>query len=401
MLSTFDEGYARAEGLPVRLIGLGLVASDWTFTDRTLRDARAGDWVTVTDDAGREERLIVSERDEGTGTVKLVDPDAPETNGFTLDGTPDASDTVSDGNFVEVTLPGDVADHYSIAGDHPATVTPYVITEDVTLSDRVANTTISVSNADSYTPGLVVGMGDCLWTIDGDGVDGEAGTLTISPLVNGADYPGYDCSDLSGGTSSFEAGTVLTRTVPSAVAEGGCPDPSKKTEEKLPQGCVETPLGDLWTGTFGQSKTDLLDDVLAGEGAYYSDGDWPTTVNGLTWIDGARTQGKNNELCGEGIVILNTGSSLSDQPDRINLTTADCDFQGVLYVIGKLKLVGNLDNFSGAVLTEGPGDTEVQGTGDKALFDPIVVRNVLDYLPTVSESKGLVGMIANSYRFGR
>lgn len=332
-----------------KLVGRGLNADDWLFEDRLLSDSRVGEYVIRED--GKKYRVEVR---HGDGAYDLFD--------------------MEDGTVSE-----------NVGPNTPVTLLPFALTETVDLVDAVTPTTLKVTNTDLYRVGTEIAVGSGVGTI----TEVRAGEVVVN-------WDGVIPS------SDLLEGSPIRKIVPSAIAEGGCPDPdSSHYDEKLPQGCFEEDLGDLWANTFAGATKTQLRDIAVSEGSYYSGGDWPSSVSGMTWIDGAKTKGKNNALCGDGIVVLNTGSAIDEETDSINLTTSDCEFEGVLYVIGQLRLVGNLDNMAGAIVVEGPGQTTVQGTGDKSLYDPVAIRRALESLPPITVENGLLATIPNSVRFGR
>ena len=371
------------------LIGLEDDDASWRFS-ATLSRAREGDFLQMDrDDDGADELYRVTAFDEDSGTFTLL-----ERPGGTV-GVPEV-----DGTLPVTLIPFGVGRPVGSVGTPP----PYA------LADRPAK--IMVTNGEVFTPGTqirIAGIGglDNIGEVTEDGWDPDTGELSVS----------WDCVGCTW-TNGVAEGTPVRKLVLSAIAEGGCP--TNDVEAKLPQGCEDSgdgvDLGDLWAETFGGLSKIELRDIANGDfepldypewtdvdGSYYTDGDWPEEVHGLTWIDGAQTRGKNNELCGSGIVVLNTGASLDElADDRINLTTADCDFTGILFVIGQLKLVGNLDNFSGAVFVEGPGGiTEVQGNGDKALYDPIAIREALEALPPEIAFEGIFAALPSTWRISQ
>lgn len=363
-----------------RLVGLDADEASWTF-DATLAQARLGDYVVL-----ENERYRLTDITSGTYTLSpLRTGVAPRYE--------EASEPVE-------LIPFAVGRPIDAPGANPP---PYT----------AAPSSLYVTNGEIFLPGEEIRVQRSGSTVDNIGIVGPNGWNPDTGLLD-VQWPG-------GWLGEVAEGTPVRKVVLSAIAEDGCPADKTFTDDKLPQGCEDrddgVDLGDLWLATFGGiSKTDLRAIAMGDETvlakypdydgvptAHYQGGAWPSAVTGLTWIDGAQTQGKNNQLCGSGIVVLNTGASLDDDPDaRINLTTADCDFSGILYVVGQLKLVGNLDNFSGAIFVEGPGGiTEAEGTGDKSLYDPIAIREALDLLPRVLVFEGLFQARPSTWRLAQ
>lgn len=391
-----------------RLIGLSEDEADWKFS-ATLGQAQDGEYVEIGsgDDLSRYRVSVQA----GQYSLDLV-------SGAGFNPSDSFGEPICDIDDID-------ADRMECPLSLPVTLIPYAVTESygapvparIFVTNTEPYTARSVEADGSVTPGTSVWLGGTTHE------DSNRGTV-VAIGVDESDRPFLEV-EWSPSPSGVEVseGDPVRKVVLSAIAEGGCPDDKQHTDEKMPQGCEEQELDDLWANTFGGiSKTTMRDVAMTGEDdnalaelglpqdqyddwveverAHYDGGDWPFEVTGLTWIDGAQTKGRNNALCGSGIVILNTGMDLDDDPDdRINLTTQGCEFRGVLYVIGQLKLVGNLDNFEGAVFVEGPGGiTEAEGTGDKALYNPIAVREALGLLPSTPVVEGLFAGRPNTFR---
>lgn len=341
-----------------RLIGRGINESEWFFEDRLMSDARVGEYVIHDDVTYRVESMTSTE-----ASLVAVDP-------------------------VE-------AGPLNLSSGAPVTLIPFAITADVS-SPWNTPTRLPVTDGQPYRTGntIEVGSGRAVITAVGDDfID-----------VNWDAMP----------SATLTEGTPVRRTIASAISEGGCPTANNQNQldslaEKLPQGCFVRPLGDLFANTFnGASKSEIWE--------YAQDFgrccDWPasgTVLSGITWIDNATTgQANSQRLCGEGIVVINTGATPLANPGSININTDGCEFEGIIYVIGQLSLAGNLDTFSGTVIVEGPGVTSVQGgqgnpntgQGAKALYDPIAIRRALDSLPPVTVADGLLGALPRTWRFG-
>jgi len=337
-----------------RLIGRAISEAEWYFHDRPLSDARVGEYVDI-----GGVRYVVTAMDGG-----MVD----------LDAVSPAS-----------------AGSISRADSTSATLIPFAVTSDVT-SPWFNPSRLPVTDSNVYRVGNTIEVGDARGTVTAVGDSYIDVTWDATP------------------SAALEEGTPIRRLIVSAISEGGCPPPNTQNlADKLPQGCVERDLGDLFANTFnGASKSEIWE--------YAQDFGrcctWPprdTELSGITWIDNATTgQANSQRLCGEGVVVINTGASPLSDPGSININTDGCQFEGIIYVIGQLGLQGNLDTFSGTIIVEGPGETSVQGgqgnpntgQGAKALYDPIAIRRALESLPPLTRSDGLVGALPRTWRFG-
>ena len=357
-----------------KLIGRDAAEGSWIFDGRTLADAVTGDYFQV----GSELYRVVNGEPDGDGNVEAKKVDS---NG----------DLASDSTFLPETTQGSLIPFALSSGISGGTSAP----------DR-----IDVTSADLYTAGTKLYVGDGVATVTG--VQGSS--LDVS----------WDTPP----TSSLEQGTPVRTEIPSVIAGSACPSSgSAKLADKLPQGCYLADLSNLFEKTFlGSSKGSIYQLAEDNHAVYGPDSsvDWPTgSVSGVTWIDGAQTSdfnsnGKNKSstttrgLCGSGVVVLNTGvldpnagANTTGINDKINLNVSNCTFSGVLYVIGELGIEGNVDGFSGAIIVETGQGTKVQGTGTKALYDPIAIRNALANLSPPSSPSGIVGPIPSTWRFGK
>ena len=298
-----------------------------------------------------------------------------------------------------------VAAPEAIHMNQPGTLVPFAVAQDVDVSLMSGNSeqTFAVTDTTVYAEGNTIFIGE-----DGkaviDEIDGNEVTVTWTTVPSELDPAG-----------TITEATPIRVEVPSAIAETSCPS-GPHTADKLPQGCYLQDLSNIWEKTFPETdKGEMLQ--LAEENlAHYGPdeaSEWPTgEVSGVTWIDGAQTGNFNGKggpkadetskgLCGEGVVILNTGVYDSNSPsESINLNVSDCEFNGVLYVIGELGIQGNLDSFSGTIIVETDQGTKVQGNGEKALYDPIAIRKALANLPPPTVATGFLGEISSTWRFG-
>ena len=337
-----------------RLIGRGIEETEWFFHDRPLADARVGEYVQI-------------------GGVRYVV-------------------TAMEGGFVDLdAVAPATADSESLAESTLATLIPFAVTADVS-SPWFNPTRLPVTDGVVYRVGNTIEVGGARGTVAAVGDDFIDVTWQVTP------------------SATLEEGTPIRRLIVSAISEGGCPPPNTQNlADKLPQGCVERDLGDLFANTFnGASKSEIWE--YAQEFGRCCT--WPasgTVLSGITWIDNATTgQANSRRLCGEGVVVINTGANPLTDPGSININTDGCEFEGIIYVIGQLGLQGNLDTFSGTIIVEGPGETSVQGgqgnpntgQGAKALYDPIAIRRALESLPPLTRSEGLVGSLPRTWRFG-
>lgn len=320
------------------------------------------------------------------------------------------------------------------------TLRPFALAEAI---DAPADTTFAVSNVTLYSPGLEVYIGTNVGVITD--VDAENGLLTVNWTT--------------GTAASYEEGTTIRTVVPSVVYDPGTLDPSDACRVEggasLPQGCEPADLSNLWDQTFGdeldmatmlglaQCDEDVIGDLTTEEridlygptgecqNSYYGPdsaqnpvAEWPDTlVSGVTWIDGANTGAFNSRggggggdsttgraICGEGVVILNTGVYAGDEEEgtsKINLNVDDCDFSGVLYIMGEVMVQGNLSRFSGTIIIQTGDETSVQGTGGgggtndpKATYDPLAVRKALGALPISTPTSPSITALPTTYRLG-
>lgn len=326
--------------------------ADWIFTGMTLADAFEGEYVDVGGFRYRVETVV------GDGTVELV---AVPGGGTT---------TLTD----------------STAAD----LIPFAVARQMVATG--SSSFVPVSNAALYTVGSVIYVGT--------GRGQVTGLTETSLIVDWIVAPGI-----------VAEGTPIRMDVPSAIADpGACPaSNTNNLDQKLPDGCNEQDLGDMFDNAFqGATKSEIRDMATV-----YDAKDWPATVSGLTWIDASKNGNISvtsaNPLCGSGIVILNTGSDLEDPDGNVSITTGDCQFTGVIYIMGQLGIAGNLDQLRGAVLTEGTlasnDFTSIQGTSgsgtSKLAYDPVAVRDALQNLPPIQVDKGLIAIVENSLRLGR
>lgn len=406
---------------------LGLFANAALITQRSLDTNSAGSYIIGRGSALDEWLFDGRELREGlTGEYFIVLEEGVETTYRIVDHAPNADGEIE---VVEV-LPAAGGDSIFLPGVTPGVLVPFALGEAL---DVPPQTTFKVSDTSAYEIGndIVIGTGEV-------GEDGIATIVSMGDdelVVTWKTEPGV----------ALPESTPIRRQVPSAIVGDldGCPT-GPKVDEKLPQGCTSQDLSNLWEKTFPSiTKGQMLglakcDSVLASEypefvdpftcePSYYGPSaaqSWPASeppLSGVTWIDGASTGDFNSSgggkkkddggaLCGEGVVILNTGVLETGQPPTsINMNVSGCDFSGVLYVIGDVGIQGNLESFSGTIIVETAVGTRVQGGtkgppgtgGAKSLYDPIAIRRALANLPQGSVSVGLVGGVPASWRYGQ
>lgn len=373
------------------LIGRGDTVDDWTFGDRVISESQPGDYFETED--GTLYR-VGSLREDGDYDVTPINPVGAMT-----------------------TLPG----------NEPGTLVPYAVAEEDGLSAPYGDT-FAVSGSYLYEEGTEIRLGE-FGRATVESVDGEAGTITVSWTTLPTE-------------ATLAEGTPIRTVIPSAITENGnCPT-GPNIDSKLPQGCEIEDLSNVFEKVFGDCDQRCLYEIANGtyepaegeavpSGAYYgptTTDSWPEggQVTGVTWIDGAQTgdfnsRGKGSKssdegaLCGDGVVVLNTGTydtegeDFDGQNSTINLNVSGCDFKGILYVVGDLGIQGNLESFSGTIIVQTESGTQVQGGGrgpggaEKAVYDPIAIRNALAGIPRGGSnvSDGLLGPIRASFRFGR
>ena len=351
----------QANSAVTRLRGMTSSVAEWTFEDRFLFESRIGEYVVI----DSELYVVEGKTDAGLPTEQV--------------------DVRRLSDDFEDTLPG----------TEPATLIPFALTDTVSMSSDV----LPVTDVTLYPVGTEVFVGNAVGTVTVQ--DEDASTLTVSWST----LPNTDLAE----------GSPVRRVVASAITDltGSCPS-GPNAGNIFPQGCFQQDLEDLFANTFnGMTKSELREfadsEVNRDRGGGLYVNTWPSggNVSAVTWIDAASTGSVQSVgLCGDGAVILNTGTfdlEVGDATDtaRININVSDaCPFTGIIYVIGQLGLQGNIDNISGAVLVEGPGNfTNVQGTGTKSLYDPIAVRRALEGLPSDPASAGLFARLPNSWRF--
>ena len=378
------------------IIGRDSSPASWIFTNRQIWEALEGEYFTTSHACGG-----------GQVTFKVTDSAANP-----------AADGMIDVAAIPVgTCPGVTA----LAANTMGTLLPFAIASSVDSMGRPVGTafrqTIKVTDTSLYAPSNEIFIANGTATIEDVGV----GTIDIS----------WDVLP----TGPVAEATPIRQHIPSVIAEGshGGTDCPSESNSKFPQGCFFADLSNIWEKTFpGISMGEMLD-LAQDNNAHYgptagTQGDWPTgPVSGVTWIDGAQTgdfnsggsggggngNGKGNgnggggsassggALCGEGIVILNTGVfGTNAENTSINLNVSGCEFKGVLYVIGDLGIQGNLESFSGTIIVETGVGTRVQGNGEKSFYDPVAIRRALAQLPPPAGKPGFVGAIPSTWRFG-
>lgn len=361
------------------IIGRTSDLDQWIFPDRVLDDALLGEYFVVSQDCGGATTDV---------TYKVID---------------DAGDEDGDGFIaVEQVHPGSCSTGTtSLASTTSGTLIPFATASDLDVNGVAVGTVwtqeIPVTDVTLYAVGNEIIIDDRVAVIDSVGDD----TITITWGAGPGD--------------AIAEATPIRREVPSALAETSCPS-GPKADEKLPQGCYLQDLSNIWEKTFPTITKGEMLDLAKSYNQYYgpeADSEWPTsTLSNVTWIDGAQTGNFNSRgpkggdtsgrgICGEGVVIINTGVYDSgSESAAINVNVDDCEFSGVLYVIGELGIQGNLDGFSGTIIVETDQGTKVQGTGTKSLYDPIAIRKALANLPPPVAPIGLVGGIPSTWRFG-
>ena len=424
-----------SKSAPSAIRGLSHRYGDWVF-EGALSSARSGEYVVFD---GEKSGYSF----DGGVTYRVhVDDDDMDSRGRPL-----AMDLVrvTEGDDVS---PMDYPDSVRCAFNSDGSVTggddlcfsdtmlvPFAVSatqEELQLVDGVFRLPVNLSALEAFSKGDPVHFGD-------DEPNGLSAVITEV----GDGYLEFDAVNGAWNGKEILEGTPIRGRVLSAIAEGGCDvDESRDT----PEGCddEDIDLGNLFRNTFGTSKTLLRAVAMTGDDdaklddlawdparpdepglstaqidhwkgvnrAHYGGGrDWPASVSGLTWVDSAATRGANNRLCGSGIVILNTGADVDETGRDINLTTQDCEFRGVLYIVGQAKLVGNLSHFQGTVYVEGPGGiTEMQGTGrggmagkddnPKSLYNAIAVRDAFGLLPADEGVAGVFAELDRTLRLG-
>lgn len=395
----------------------------------TGRSADSADWIW----------LAVRLSDGFPGEYFILDVDGEDVlyriASRTFDGATFELVNVADGTTL--TLPGDTV------GD----LIPFAVAQDVTVP---SDTTFAVSTTVLYTPGMTIFVGDFQGTVTD--VDPVSRTLSVA----------WD----GDATGTIDEAAPIRARVPSAVFDDGrdwseeeynyivlpdadCPTSGAST---LTDGCAVADLSNLWYDTFGTLEpSDMLglarcdSDVLAqftseqlaylldefGQctNSYYGPNpdlgavaEWPSgELSGVTWVDGASTGnfqsrgggssgGGGRAICGSGVVVLNTGvfAAGDESTDGLQINVSDCDFSGVLYIIGDVNIQGNIDSLSGTVIIQTADTTNVRGgtkgppgTSDKAIYDPVAVRRALNQLPRDMSTELRVVALPATFRFGQ
>ena len=394
---------------------------DWIWTNAELRDGFPGEYFILEDADGQEVLYRIVSRTRSGDSMQL--------------------ESVADGSTV--TLPG------TTRGD----LIPFAVAEDVTVP---TDTTFAVSTTVLYTPGMTIFVGDVQAIV----TDVDATANTVS--VQWAD----------GATGTIDEASPIRARVPSAVFDDGrdwsqeeynyivLPDADCPTSgaSQLTDGCAVADLSNIWGDTFGTlepadmlglARCDpailsqftseqlefLLDDFGSCANSYYGPNadfdpvaEWPSTIlSGVTWIDGASTGNFNSRgggkggnsggdsttgraICGSGVVVLNTGvfAAGDESTSGLQINVSDCEFSGILYIIGDVNIQGNIDSLSGTIIIQTADTTNVRGgtkgppgTSDKAIYDPIAVRRALNQLPRDTSVELRVVALPTSFRFGQ
>lgn len=190
----------------------------------------------------------------------------------------------------------------------------------------------------------------------------------------------------STGTVNLPDGSSVTRTLSATVKTAGI-DASKfpyaidtTAELEIKGSAVE--INGSWreqdgsvnfNNMFGIAKTTMR----SGASHIYTDTNFGSPVNQITWVDVASGQDLNisGNLTGSGILVINGNAKFS----------GTVIFDGIIYVIGTLTMTGNVTT-SGSVVAESSAEADTTLKGNVTInYDLTQIENALAHVQFLSK----------------
>lgn len=182
------------------------------------------------------------------------------------------------------------------------------------------------------SPQVVPGTGNVYWIINSTGtVTLPSGSIISRTLVVTIKTAGADSSKFP-----YAIDTTADLVIKGSVSINGT---SKQNDNTI-----------NFTNMFGVSKATMK----SGANHLYTDSNFNTPVDGITWVDVAsgNTLGISGNLTGSGILVINGDIHIS----------GTVNFDGIIYVIGTLTMTGDVTT-GGSVIAESSAtaDTTLKG----------------------------------------
>ena len=241
-------------------------------------------------------------------------------------------------------------------------------------------TQLTVNAVETFYPGdkVSVTVAGVIYTTTVTAVNGSGGALTVLA------WP-------AGTPTVLPEGTVLVKSTNAVVTAGSYAESKGQTAA---YGAVVSgvPGGGLITAPTNNALFEQLLGMTPIALRDMSTLVTPTTftgaVKGLTWLDTGSSQSINlnsQKLNGKGLLVVDGDLTLN------NNGSGNCDYSGVLFVRGNLRLQGNIE-ICGALIVEGSiltqdglnvtgidsTETSVLGTGQKVRYDPAAILDALN-----------------------
>ena len=230
----------------------------------------------------------------------------------------------------------------------------------------------------------------------GDQVSATVAGATYTTTVTSVNGSAINTSGWPAGTPTvFPEGTAIVKSTNAIVTAGTYSGNNKQPSATTAGGVLSGTAGNallapptndaLFQQIMGMTPTALKAGATVIDAATLATNNG--TVSGLTWLNTGATQSINlnsTKLNGKGVLVVDGDLTIN------NNGNGACDFSGILFVRGNLRMQGNIQ-ICGALVVEGAilsssgvsaigadsTDTNVSGTGQKVQYSPADILDAI------------------------